>query len=572
MNIRSYTYRKAGLILWLIFFMAPLYSQTEPSKEKKEPFKINGQIGSQAGFYHSNEASASRPPWSYHLYGNFSPEIYGIAIPISFMMNQYGNSYTHPFSQFGISPNYKWAKIHLGYSHIRMNPLIFEGQSFRGAGLELNPGLLRFSSFYGKLNNKINADSTSGQFIQPQFSRTGYGVKLGAGNADHHFDLIYFHATDDTTSIGTEWRNEMNSLKNSVIGASFKTTPLQNLVVTGNIATSGLTKDLSLPSEDSVKLNFMEGFFSKLIPFNSSTVVRFGGQMAVNAVFKNYNTSFTYKRVDPGFKSLGTPYMYDDVEVIYWMNNLSLFSHRININSNISNQHNNLKKDLSTEMKTLLTSVNLNTSVLQNLYLYLNYSGYFLHQKDATMALTDSTRMNQQIHQVDFMPSYTIYDDVRSHNISTGINLMSLKDGNPTTAPFTNSRNISSSINYTMGFNSTGINISGSGSYNAYIQDTSKYTTYGINVGGSGQFLKNKALNTQISIGYYLNHSSFNGTQNNITFSGNMSYRYLQHSFRLNINYIHTPYNPINEIIEKTITRAVASKNLISNLMYQYSF
>jgi hypothetical protein len=88
----------------------------------------------------------------------------------------------------------------LGYRNIQFSPVTFDGQSFRGAGLELNPGKLRFAGFYGKLNRKVNEDTTSGQFMVPRFSRIGYGAKIGVGTSANYFDLIYFHAKDDSSS------------------------------------------------------------------------------------------------------------------------------------------------------------------------------------------------------------------------------------------------------------------------------------------------------------------------------------------------------------------------------------
>src|SRR5690606_41685729 len=64
-------------------------------------------------------------------------------------------------SQFGISPSYKWIKLHLGYRNISFSPLVFDGQSFMGTGIELTPKNLYFGAFYGRLNKAISEENNS---------------------------------------------------------------------------------------------------------------------------------------------------------------------------------------------------------------------------------------------------------------------------------------------------------------------------------------------------------------------------------------------------------------------------
>ncbi|MCO5285879.1 MAG: hypothetical protein M9898_05655 [Chitinophagaceae bacterium] len=91
-------------------------------------------------------------------------------------------------------------------------------------------------------------------------------------------------------------------------------------------------------------------------------------------------------------------------------------------------------------------------------------------------------------------------------------------------------------------------------------------------MGASGNFLKEKNLNAQFTTGYMMNQSSFANAQSNITFSANVSYRYEKHTFSLMANYVYTPYNPINEVIERAMSRVVASKNFAGGISYNYSF
>lgn len=564
--------RNAIAVLLCAFSGLMASAQDLQGINKQKPVVIHGNIGGSTTYYSSNEVVSTRPPWSWNLYGNFTPTVYGIAMPVSFVVNQYGKSYTQPFGQFGISPTYKWARLLLGYRTIQMSPLVFEGQSFRGAGIELNPKLFRFAAFYGKLNRRVNEDTTSGRFAQPQYSRLGYGIKVGVGNKSHFIDLMFFHAKDDSSSATVINKGRFQSLENSVIGLSFKTTILKALVWTADLGASANTEDISASKLDSIPGGFAEKVFSKLMPFRSSTAVHYSGQTALNYTMKNYNTTLGYRRVEAGYKSLGTPYMINDIELINWMNNLNLLQSKLNINTSISNQHNNLKKDLTSQLNTFVSNLNVNALVTPKLNMNFNYSGYLLNQKDGTLHLTDSVRLHQQVHQFSLMPSYTIFNALRSHTFSASVNYMLLNDDNPVTDPFTSSNNLSNSLNYTLGLSNKGMSFTLSGLYNRYAQDTNRYTSYGANLGSSAQFLKQKNLMVQGTVGYMINESSYGNAQSNITFSGNVNYRYKKHALSLYANYVYTPYNPINDLVARLQQQAVASKNFMGGISYNYSF
>lgn len=558
------------LLVLLILFQR-VSAQDLSNIKKQKPFSMSGSIGASANFYSSNEPIASRPPFGWNVYGNFTPSVYGISLPVSFVINQYGKSYQQPFTMFGLSPTYKWAKLHLGYRSITMSPLIFEGQSFRGVGIELNPKLFRFGAFYGKLNRKVNEDTTSGRFTQPQFSRLGYGVKLGIGNTNNYFDLIYFHAKDDSSSAKIISKTSPQSQENTVLGSSFKLTFAKKLVWTGDLAVSGLTQDL----RDSLKkpeTGAVEKAMSKVLDWRNSSLASYAGQSSLSLSLKGYTTTLGYRRVQPGFKSLGTPYMLNDIELINWMNSFNLLQGKLNLTAIVSNQHNNLDKSLTSELNTFVSNLNLNAMLSKSLSVSLNYSGYDLLQKNGTLVLSDSVKLNQQIQQFSFMPAYTLFNSSRSHSVSGSINFMLLNDNNPATKKFTNSNNLSASLNYTLGLTPKASSFSFGSLYSAYKQDTNTYKTYGVNLGASTQLGKEKNWSLQGNTGYLINHSSLGNAQRNLTFSANIGFRKKHHSLNAYANYIYTPYNPINDLINKIIRHVVASKNLAGGLSYGYSF
>lgn len=547
------------------------WAQNLEGINKQKPFKVSGSIGAGATYYNSNEPGLSRPPYSWSVYGSLTPQVYGIALPISFTVNQYGKSYSQPFSQFGISPTYKWAKLHLGYRYMQFSPLTYDGQSFRGAGIELNPKLFRFAAFYGKLNKKVNEDTSSGRFVQPQFARTGYGIKLGVGNYSNYFDLIYLHAKDDSASVKFINKQQITPQENSVLGTSLRLTILKKIIFTNDIAISGLTQNSadSIPLKDSSTLVRL---FNKIGRTNESTIADWASQSSLQLLLKGYTTTIGYRIVRPGFKSLGTPYMLNDIALLNWLNNFNLLSGKLNITTTISSQHNNLKKTLPTEMQTQVGTLGVNTMLSRKINLNLNYSGYRIRQKDGTLQLTDSTRLHQIIHQVNLTPSFTTSNAYHSNSVSASGGYMLLNDKNPVSTRSSSSNNRSASLSYTHGWVKKSVGLSLTGLYNQYRQDTNYYRTMGATIGGNAAMLQEKALTLQGAVGYLINRSSYGNARNNITFSFNAGYHRQHHSLNLYANYVYTPFNPINNIIYKQVAQAVATKNLAGGISYNYSF
>lgn len=561
------------LIIYSLLYCTMVQAQDLSNIKSQKPFTISGSIGAAANFYSSNEPLPTRPSFGWNLYGNLTPAVYGVSFPLSFAINQYSKSYTQPFTQFGLSPTYKWAKLHLGYRSIQFSPVTFDGQSFRGVGLELNPKGFRFGAFYGKLNRKINEDTTSGRFIPPQFSRIGYGVKIGVGNMSNYVDLIYFHAKDDSTSATIINKTGYRPQENTVLGTSFRVTLPKKVILSADVAVSGLTQDIAAPQPASDSANTgLQKFMKPFVHTNSSTVANWAGQSTLQLVLKGYTTSLGYRRVQPNFKSLGTPYMLNDVQLLNWMNNFSLSQGKVNINTSLSDQHNNLDKKLPYQLNTFVSNVNINALLSQYINLNFNYSGYNIKQKDGTQKLTDSTRLNQVIHQFSLTPSYTMLDAIKSHTISTSLNYMVLNDKNPATTAATNSNNLSASLNYTLGLIKKAMSYTLSGLYNQYKQDTNYHRSYGATFSTSAQVLKDKSLSLQGSVGYLFNTSSYGNAQNNLTFSCNIGYHVKHHALNAYANYIYTPYNPITNIIINKIPQAVATRNLAGGISYNYSF
>ncbi|MEO9022510.1 MAG: hypothetical protein ABI237_08285 [Ginsengibacter sp.] len=565
-----------SLMVALLLICAGADAQDFSNLKTQKPVSFHGSIGGGMNFYSSNETYQTRDPFSWNLYGSFAPAFYGFSLPFSFTVTQYSKSYTVPFTQLGISPTYKWIKLHLGYRSMSFSPMVFDGQSFLGGGIELNPKKFYFGAFYGRLNKAVSEDTTFGHTLQPQYGRTGYGVKIGINGNLQRFSLQFFHAKDDTGSI-QRFHDSITTLlpeENTVLGSSWTFTFFKRILFSGDAAVSLLNRDLSYDNLDSIANVKIPHIVRSITPINYSSVVSFSGQAQLFLMLNNFNAALGYRRVQPDFKSLGVPYMLDDIEMMNGSFGTSFLKGKVSINGAYNTQHNNLAHMLSSQIQTRTGNVGLNAFVSQHLNINMNVTGVQIYQKDGLLKLSDSIRMNQLMLTGVFSPTLNFSNALHQNTINVSIAYTDLDDRNPVTKGQTNGNNLCGSLNYGLFFVKSYFGINLNLTYSVYGQQSNQYKSMGLNIGGNAQFLKDHNLNIQVSAGYFLNHATNLETENNTTFSFNGSYAvHRHHSLGIYANYILTPpvnLNPINEI--NRVPYAVNSKCLAGGITYAYTF
>ncbi len=565
--------------LLLISCLNKTFAQsTGPTQPR--PLTITGNVGASANFYTSNESVYSRPSYAWNTNGNLLAKTGRFTIPASFVVNHYSNSNTPVFVQAGLSPTYKWATLHLGYRYLSFSPLTYEGQNFKGVGLELNPKLFRLAAFYGKINRAYDEDTSRNNFRLPQYSRTALGLKIGYGNALRFIDLIFFHAKDDSLSSAVITNRRFNRpQENAVVSTTFKLTVLKSLSLSGDLAVSGLVQDLASKTLVDTANAGIRDFIQNFLPNDAGITASYAAQGALNYYTKGYNTNFGYRRVQPNYRSLGTPYMLNDIELLSWANNASLLQGKLNLNITLSQQHNNLSNNLATELLTQVGNINVNAILTQKLNVNVNLSGYNLKQKPGsgalihTLGIPDSLRLNQRITQVNVSPGYYLTKGDIIHYLNGNFNLSLLDDKSNNTTILQDSKSYSASLAYSIAFIKRSITLSLNSVYTKYTQQNNNYTSLGPTVGISAQLLKDKNLNVQGNVGVFFNNYNEGNKQQNVSYSFNTGYQAKKHSFGLYANYVNTQTNnAIINAINKTFPYAVATRNLAGGVSYNYSF
>jgi hypothetical protein len=340
----------------------------------KDPIKLNGQLAVQGiATSISGGVAARYNPFTARVMASMQLDFLGIQAPFSLVYSNGNTVYRLPSYQFmGISPSYKWAKLHFGDRTINFSPYTFSGQMFKGIGTELNPGQWRLAAFSGRLKRAIAEDRQFLQGLDPSFRRTASGLKLGFENSSSHLSGTVFKATDHMGSIPLDSNSMIRPADNLVLAMEGSRTwgPFR---IEAEWARNFLSRDkraADIPSP---------GWKARawgLYKPNLSTVLASAFQLKTRVKIKKATWTTGFERVDPGYYSLGTLYFQNDFENITTGLEAPLWKQKINFSIQSGFQRTFLKSDESNRLYRWLLSMHGQIAPSTRMNAQINYSNF----------------------------------------------------------------------------------------------------------------------------------------------------------------------------------------------------
>jgi len=506
---------------------------------KENKSSVHGSVSATGIFYNSQGITPRKTPFSYILNGNLVVNLKGLVLPFSFTYSDRNKSFRQPFNQFGLSPKYKWITLHLGYRNINFSKYVLGGHTIFGAGVELTPGKFRFGAVYGRLrkntnqatnvNNPLNDTITS-------FTRKVMSVKIGVGTKKTFVDLIIMRAADDSASLDPS----------AIETGNF---PATNLV-TGINSRIAFTKNIHLEMEgaysiyttnQSSKVSFdVPDIVTKIIPINLSSM----GYLALRGLLeyrnrKGLKLGVAYRRIDPGYKSMGTYFINNDVENITFNTGFSAFNRKLRFSGSIGLERNNLNTTRNATTKKMIGSAMVSYDPVRIFGITINYSNYSINQQPGRIQIADSVKLYQSNGTFMVMPHFQFINSKNSISqfVSLVFSQMKLNDKNPT-AGFNNSfTTLNNMLSYSITFIPVGLSVNTSFNYNKVSMMSGNSTNTGGTLGISKGFIKNK-----LSLGLAANLTqSVNAQQTMVVFTPTFTARAKigkHHSFLLKANII----------------------------------
>ncbi|HZV11668.1 MAG TPA: hypothetical protein VFA55_00515 [Candidatus Kapabacteria bacterium] len=511
-------------IIVIVSFATSAVSQDLSNLSSQKPFTLNGAVSLSTTGYSASGIPDRREPFSWTIVGSPVASIYGIQLPFSFIISEQERSFRQPFNQFGISPQYKFITLHLGYSSMSMSRYTLAGVTFLGAGIELTPSPLRFSAMYGRLQRAVEEDTTQPDNI-PAYQRMGYAMKLGFGTDAGYFDIDYFHAKDDTNSLShPPVKADITPSENSVLGLAAKVPIIPQLSLEGEVAASLFTTDLRSPTlnfDSSSYPQFLNGIFD----FHTSTSLTFAEHADLNYNIPHFGIKLEYERIEPDFNSLGAYYFTTDIENWTIGPHFDVFDSKLRVGGSIGIQHDNILNTKAAQTQRLIGSGNVSWNPAQVFGIDVQYTNYSTNQGAGSAPINDSIRVRNVSQSMSLAPRVLLQSADMNHSITLVTTIQQYTDLNAFTNALTNSQTKMATIGYTIAFiqaaKSLGISLLYSNTQSAGITTT----VAGVNLNGS-MTIVNNTITLGAGLGYTVtNVDAFSSSGNTITENINGSYR-----------------------------------------------
>ena len=346
------------------------------------PVRLSGDISMGSDLYQATGITPRRPGSAWHtsltprltLLGEFS-------IGLDILLSSEGSEFRQNMSQLGFNPSYKWATLHLGDFSRNLSSYTVSGTRLRGAGLDLRPGIFRFSVQTGRLQRAVAAGAGG-----LGYTRHLTAASIGVGRESGSFlDVIVSHAADDTTSLAAVLndtllldtipaslrpRYEVRPQENAVVGTQGQLYLFQRrFSLKGEGALALITRDLGSPAADPASVSG-GSTASALVPLTLSTSGDYAWKLDGSFNVGPASLRAGYEYVGAGFTSLGLAYVISDRRSYTLGGSGRMLGNRLMVQGQVQHQNDNLlgqktsttNRDAFAGSATMMISRNVMTS------------------------------------------------------------------------------------------------------------------------------------------------------------------------------------------------------------------
>jgi len=532
----------SGIIPALIS-VAALQAQDLSNLKDVKPLAVSGTIGLNTSFYNASGIPERQSPLSYGINANATLTLYGISMPFSFTW--YSNQkagFRQPFNQFGISPTYKWLTVHLGYRNVSFSEFTLNGYTFLGAGVEARPGKFRLGAVYGKFNQNSDYDLAMAENM-PKLTRTGWAAKIGYGTDERFVDVSLLRISDNPKNFSENLvkLGQPTPAQNLAVGltSKYKITPKLFFNVDGSMSFFTNNRTVAKSEDITGLLRFADNF----ITVNNTSEYHNALKAGLSYRFSStVVSSMEYRRVDPGFRSLGSYFFNNDLEMFTFNQTAAFLKNKINARASIGFQHDNLNGAKDKTANRLIGSLSGNYVIDQHWGIDASYSNFSTNQKAVKNVQNTDLMIFQVNHNLSLMPRYVKTSETTLHMVMLNLNWMKLDDKNEKTKDQTNTDTYIGMLMYNLGLLKIKLNLSAGLNYTNMVNKNYTNQLMGVTLNAAKTFLQDKlSLNWNNSL--MLNKiNADNGTVFNTGL--NAAYRFHpKHSVTLNFNIINNSFS-----------------------------
>lgn len=482
-------------------------------------FKANGGINLGLSSYAAQGMNARRDPFSYVLNANLVINISdAISMPFSATLSSGSRTYNTPrYNIVGISPKYKAVTVHAGYRSMQFSQYTLSGINFFGLGVEVAPkeSFWKFKTLGGRFAKGIPFNNEiTGRVELPSYERWGWGGMLTLGNKDYSADLILFKATDDHHSVSIPDSLNITPKENLTFGLNTKLKLAEKLNLTTEFAGSAFTEDTRMEEVFYDKYTYLNNLGGLFTPRLSSS---FHKAIGITLTYSGdkHSIGVTYQRVDPDYKTLGSTYMNNDYRNITFNLSKTFLKDKITFSGNYGLQKNNLENDRQNEESRMIASAQITYNITEKLNVMGNYSNYSTSSNPTYINLIDSVRFVQVAENYGGLVSYSMGNEVTSHNFNLNLTMQTsdLLNNTATEVTQTMTQSKNAVFSYTLSYQPLQISLNTSFNATLFESADNNSTTYGPVISVQRPFM-NRKMNSSIS---YSRMNSRTGGNDNTT-------------------------------------------------------
>ncbi len=429
-----------------------------PSPFFPTPVRLSGDMVVGSDFYQASGIDPRRPGSAWHA--SLTPQLTllgEITVGLDILLSSEGSQFRQNMSQFGLNPRYKWATLHVGDFSQSYSAYTVQGTRVSGVGLDLRPGIFRFSFQAGRLQRSVAAGAGDMGYTRHLFAASiGVGREQGS-----YVDLIFLRAKDDTSSLAAAQhdtllldtipvslrpRYDVRPQENAVVGAQGQLALFEHrLTLKGEAAAAVITRDLTSPAADPASVSG-GGTAGGLVPLTLSTSGDYAGKLDASLALGVVSLRGGYEYVGPGYTSLGLAYVINDRRSYTFGGSARLLDNRVTVQGQLQHQNDNLlrQKATTTNRDALLASAavlfsssltanlsvmrsviandaTVDTFVVDNRSFALTLNGAYQHHllgKPATVTLSYALQTASDANVVTHVPGVTVHNASAAYQLT----------------------------------------------------------------------------------------------------------------------------------------------------------
>ena len=368
----------------------------------------------------------------------------------------------------------------------------------------------------------------------------GYGSKvtLLKGNNDN-ISFLAFRAKDQYSNNAQVLIDSLNILpsENLILGTVLNKQLGKKITISGEYNSSAFTRDNRQNSLDINHHNYLNNLGS-IYKTNATTEIHNAFKASIVYHLSKYQVSLDYRRIDPGYRSLGNIFLNNDLEDLSVNSSWRLMKNKINVTLGGGFQRNNLDNKQVNEMSRLAGRVSINYLVSKKVNIMINHNNFtsttrFNNENITVNSLNliqnaDSLRFNQVTSNSSIGFNYNTGTETIKHVVN---GLFSLQQGN-------DSKNNSSSFqNANLGYSLNlvpqliSIRLSGVYSLSNFPGNSSRNIGPAISI--NKQMLKKK-IRAGLSIAHQASTINERSAGSNLISNFSIRYNHKKHSVNLN--------------------------------------